>query len=64
MLISPILHQKKKNFTPIVEKQKSVLPVSRTKLEDIKTIDSFVRRIKEENIYFISGNKKRGLFIK
>lgn len=60
----PYLASKEKKFTPIVEKQKSVLPVSRTKLEDIKTIDSFVRRIKEENICYIAkdnrGNTHQG----
>ncbi|MBN4866407.1 MULTISPECIES: hypothetical protein [Providencia] len=48
----PYLASKEKKSTPIAEKQKPVLPVSRTKLEDIKTIDSFVRRIKDENICY------------
>lgn len=54
----PYLASKEKKTSPLNKKQEPITPVSRTKLEDIKSIDSFVRRIKEENIYFIAIDKK------
>ncbi|MEY1194882.1 MULTISPECIES: hypothetical protein [unclassified Providencia] len=48
----PYITSKEKKTDPIIEKQKPITPVNTTKLEDIKNIDSFVRRIREKNIYF------------
>lgn len=52
----PYLAPRKK--TPMIEKQKLINPINKTKLEDIKTIDYFVRRIKEVNISYIENNNK------
>ncbi|ENG4186847.1 hypothetical protein ABT230_003661 [Providencia rettgeri] len=54
----PYLASKEKKTSPIIKKQEPIRPVSRTKLEDIKSIDSFVRRIKEENICYIAKDKR------
>lgn len=54
----PYLASKEKKSNPVIDKKVPVEPVSRSKLEDIKSINYFVRRIKEENIHYISGNKK------
>lgn len=56
------LISKEKKTAPTIEKQEPIISINRTKLEDIKTIDSFVRRIKEENIYFEAKDKKNYVY--
>ncbi|WP_272577071.1 MULTISPECIES: hypothetical protein [unclassified Providencia] len=58
----PYLASKEKKTSHLNKKQEPITPVNRTKLEDIKSIDSFVRRIKEENIYFIAIDKKSYIY--
>ena len=54
----PYLPSKESKITKEIEKQKPITSINRTKLEDIKTIDSFVRRIKEENIQYITKDNR------
>ncbi|EOV8088321.1 hypothetical protein ABN078_15140 [Providencia huaxiensis] len=58
----PYLTSKGKKTVPIIEKLKPITPANTTKLEDIKNIDSFVRRIREENIYFEAKNKNNYVY--
>lgn len=54
----PYLSLEEGKTTNQIKKQKPITTINRTKLEDIKTIDSFIRRIKEENIQYITKDNR------